>query len=107
MIRAFLQVHCRFQGFQVYTTQDTTGMIRAFLHVNCRFQVYTTWDTTAMIRGFCKLTVVFRYSLPRLILCDADNKSLGNKGTQHDPARLIVREIFLRKELTLSSVDPE
>ena len=31
MIRAFLQINCR---FQVYTTQDTTGIIRAFLQVN-------------------------------------------------------------------------
>ena len=57
MIRAFLQVNCR---FQVYATQDTTGMIRAFLRVNCRFQVYATQDTTALIRAFlrvnCRLT---------------------------------------------------
>ena len=91
MIRAFLQVNGR---FQVYTTQDTTGMSRAFLQVNCRFQVYTTQDTTAMIRAFLQVNVDFRYTLPRLILCNADNKSSGNKGTQHDPARLIVCEIF-------------
>ena len=104
MIRAFLQVNCR---FQVYATQDTTGMIRAFLRVNCRFQVYTTQDTTGIIRAFLQVNVDFRYTLPRLILCNADNKSSGNKGTQHDPARLIVCEIFLRKELTLLSVEPE
>ena len=91
MIRAFLQVNGR---FQVYTTQDTTGMSRAFLQVNCRFQVYTTQDTTGMIRAFLQVNVDFRYTLPRLILCNADNKSSGNKGTQHDPARLIVCEIF-------------
>ena len=91
MIRAFLQVNGR---FQVYTTQDTTGMSRAFLQVNCRFQVYTTQDTTAMIRAFLQVNVDFRYTLPRLILCNADNKSSGNKGTQHDPARSIVCEIF-------------
>ena len=52
MTRAFLQVNCR---FQVYTTQDTTGMIRAFLQVNCRFQVHTTQDTTEMIRAFLQV----------------------------------------------------
>ena len=104
MIRAFLQVNGR---FQVYTTQDTTAMSRAFLQVNCRFQVYTTQDTTAMIRAFLQVNVDFRYTLPRLILCNADNKSSGNKGTQHDPVRLFVCEIFLRKELTLSSVHLE
>ena len=46
---------------------------------------------------YCKLTVDFRYTLPRLILCNADNKSSGNKETQHDPARLIVCEIFWEK----------
>ena len=94
MIRAFLQVNGR---FQVYTTQDTTGTIRAFLQVNGRFQVYTTQDTTGMSRAFLQVNVDFRYTLPRLILCNADNKSSGNKGTQHDPARLIVCEIFLEK----------
>ena len=64
MIRAFLRVNCR---FQVYTTQDTTGMIRAFLQVNCRSQVYTTQDTTALIRAFFELTVDFRYTLPRIL----------------------------------------
>ena len=63
MIRAFLRVNCR---FQVYTTQDTTGMIRAFLQVNCRFQVYATQDTTALIRAFFELTVDLRYTLPRV-----------------------------------------
>ena len=52
MIRAFLRVNCR---FQVYTTQDTTGMIRAFLQINCRFQVYTTQDTTGIIRAFLQV----------------------------------------------------
>ena len=50
--RVFLQVNCR---FQVYTTQDTTGMIRAFLQVNCRFQVYTAQDTAGMIRAFLQV----------------------------------------------------
>ena len=57
MIRAFLQVNCR---FQVYTTQDTKGMIRAFLQVNCRFQVYTTQDTTGMIRTFLQVNCGFQ-----------------------------------------------
>ena len=35
------------------------------------------------------------------------NKSSGNKGTKHDSARLIVWAIFLRKELTLTSVELE
>ena len=45
--------------FFVYATQDTTGMIRAFLRVNCRFQVYATQDTTGMIRA---LYIVIDYS---------------------------------------------
>ena len=57
MIKAFLQVNCR---FQVYTTQDTKGMIRAFLQVNCRFQVYTTQDTTGMIRTFLQVNCGFQ-----------------------------------------------
>ena len=59
MIRAFLQVNCR---FQVYTTQDTTGMIKAFLRVNRRFQVYTTQDTTALVRVFLQVKGVFRHT---------------------------------------------
>ena len=60
MIRAFLRVNRR---FQVYTTQDTTalvrvflqvqrvfrhtvGLINVFLQVNCSFQVYITQDST-------------------------------------------------------------
>ncbi|CAH3164109.1 unnamed protein product, partial [Porites lobata] len=57
MIRAFLQVNCR---FQVYATQDTTALIRAFLRVNCRFQVYTTQDTTGMIRAFLQVNCRFQ-----------------------------------------------
>ena len=69
--------------------------------------VYMSRDTTALIRAFLRDNHVdFRYTLPR-ILCNADNKSSGNKGTQHEPARLIVCDIFLRKQLTLSSVDLE
>ena len=65
MIRAFLQVNCR---IQVYTTQDTTGMIRAFLRVNRRFQVYTTQDTTGMIRAFLQVNCRFQiYTLPRIL----------------------------------------
>ena len=59
MIRAFLQVNGR---FQVYTTQNTTGMTRgprAFLQVNCRFQVYTTQDTTGMIGAFLQVNCRF------------------------------------------------
>ena len=48
MIRAFFQVNGR---FQVYTTDDTTGVIRALLlQVNCRFQVYTTQVNTIQRR---------------------------------------------------------
>ena len=57
MIRAFLQVNGR---FQVYTTQDTTGTIRAFLQVNGRFQVYTTQDTTGMSRAFLQVNCSFQ-----------------------------------------------
>ena len=46
-------------------------------------------------------------SVRSAILCNTDDKSSGNKGTQHDPARLIVCKIFLRRELTLSTVDLE
>ena len=42
-----------------------------------------------------------------ILICNTDNKSSGNKGTQHDPARLIVCKMFLRRELTLSTVDLE
>ena len=40
-------------------------MIRAFLQINCRFQVYTTQDATGMIRAFLQVNVDFRYTLPR------------------------------------------
>ena len=68
---AFLKVNCR---FQVYTTQDTTALIRAFLRqdattliraflrVNRRFQVYTTQDTTALVRVFLQVKGVFRHT---------------------------------------------
>ena len=59
MIKAFLQVNCR---FQVYTTQDTTALIRAFLRVSRRFQVYITQDTTALVRVFLQVKAVFRHT---------------------------------------------
>ena len=85
---------CRYLNCSIFASygsfRHAIGLINVFLQVNCSFQVHTTQDTTC-----------------RLILCNADNKSSGNKGTQHDPARLIVCEIFLRKELTLLSGDLE
>ena len=65
MIGAFLRVNRR---FQLCTTQDTTGMIRGFLRVNRTFQAYATQDTVQeWLEDFCKLTVDFRYTLPRIL----------------------------------------
>ena len=65
MIRAFLQGNRR---FQVYTTQDTTALARVFLQVNCSFQVYTTQDTTPLIRAFLLVNHRFQvYTIPKIL----------------------------------------
>ena len=37
-------------------------MIRAFLQVNCSFQVYTTQDTSVLFRAFLQVKGVFRHT---------------------------------------------
>ena len=82
MIRAFLQVHCRFQA---YTTQDTTALVRVFLQVKG-----VSRHTAGLIKVSLQVNCNFEVHTK-----NADNRSSGNEGTRYDPARLIVCEIFL------------
>ena len=58
---AGIQVNSR---FQVYTTQDTTALVTVFLQVKGVFR-----NTAGLINVFLiyKLTVVFMYTLPRIV----------------------------------------
>ena len=68
----------------MYTTQDTTALVRVFLQVRGVFR-----HTARLINVVWQVNCSFQVYYPgyyRLILCNPENKSAVNEGTQHDLA---------------------